>query len=318
MTSFGYKLSSEEHAPGDLVRFASRAEEAGFSFAAISDHYHPWIDNQGHSPFVWSVIGAVALSTEKLKLVTGVTCPSMRIHPAVVAQAAATSSLLMPGRFMLGVGSGENLNEHITGERWPQASIRLAMLEEAVEVMRLLFGGGQKSHHGTYYTVENARLYDLPVEPFPVLVAASGGTSVELAGRIGDGVIGLAPDAEFLKKFDQAGGSGKPRFAEVNVCWNENEAEARRIAHEQWPVSGLKGQLMQELPLPAHFEQAAALVSENDAVATVACGPDPETHIESIRKFIDAGYDHIWIHQIGPDQDGFFRFYRDHVLPRLS
>lgn len=318
MTSYGYKLSCEEHAPGELVRFASQAEESGFSFAAISDHYHPWINKQGHSPFVWSVIGAIASSTEKLKLLTGVTCPSMRIHPAVVAQAAATTSVLMPGRFMLGVGSGENLNEHVTGERWPQASIRLAMLEEAVEVMRLLFGGGQKSHHGTYYTVENARLYDLPEDPFPVLVAASGEASVKLAGSIGDGVIGLAPDVEFLKKFDEAGGSGKPRFAEVNVCWNEDEAQARRIAHEVWPVSGFKGQLMQELPLPAHFEQAAAMVSEDDAVATVACGPDPEAHVESIRKFVDAGYDHIWIHQIGPDQDGFFRFYQDNVLPRLS
>jgi coenzyme F420-dependent glucose-6-phosphate dehydrogenase len=318
MTSFGYKLSSEEHGPGDLVRFASRAEEAGFSFAAISDHYHPWITKQGHSPFVWTVIGAVARSTEKLKLLTGVTCPTVRIHPAVVAQAAATTSVLMPGRFMLGVGSGENLNEHITGERWPGASIRLEMLKEAVEVIRLLFGGGQRSHRGTYYTVENARLYDLPEDPIPVLVAASGEASVKLAGSIGDGVIGLAPDAEFLKMFDEAGGRGKLRLAEVNVCWNDDKATARRIAHELWPVSGFKGQLMQELPLPAHFEQGAAMVSEDDAVVTVACGPDPDEHVESIRKFIDAGYDHVWIHQIGPDQDGFFRFYENDVLPRLS
>jgi coenzyme F420-dependent glucose-6-phosphate dehydrogenase len=315
---FGYKLSSEEHGPNDLVRQAARAEEVGFEFAAISDHYHPWIDRQGHSPFVWSVIGAISRATERLRILTGVSCPTVRIHPAIVAQAVATSALMFEDRFMLGVGSGENLNEHILGDRWPETPIRLEMLEEAVGVIRLLLDGGQKSHHGKHYTVENARLYDLPEEPPPIMVAGSGSSSVKLAGKIGDGLIGLAPSDELLDEFDRAGGRDKPRFAEVNVCWNESEAEARRITYEQWPVSGVKGQLMQELPLPVHFEQAAEMVDEESVVSSVACGPDPAVHIEAISKFIDAGYDHLWIHQVGPEQDGFFDFYGDQVLTKLG
>lgn len=317
MTEFGYKLSSEEQGPLDLVRYARRAEEIGFSFAAISDHFHPWTDKQGHAPFVWNVIGAIGQATNDIKLVTGVTCPTIRTHPAVIAHAAATTAVMMPGRFTLGVGSGENLNEHITGERWPEVSVRLEMLEEAVEVLRLLWSGGLQSHHGNHYTVENARLYDLPDDPIPVAIAAGGKKSGELAARIGDGLVSVAPDPDLASNFREKAGEDKPRYVEVNVCWAQDESSAKKTVHEWWPVSGFKGQLMQELALPSMFESGAEMVHEEDAVATVACGPDPEVHLKEIKKFVDAGYDHVWIHQIGPDQDGFFDFYAQQVLPKL-
>jgi coenzyme F420-dependent glucose-6-phosphate dehydrogenase len=317
MPEFGYKLSSEEHGPADLVRWARRAEECGFSFVSISDHYHPWTKRQGHAPFVWSVIGALSQATERIGVITGVTCPSVRIHPAVVAHAAATSAVMLPGRFSLGVGSGENLNEHILGDRWPETPVRLEMLEEAIEVMRKLWGGGMQSHHGRHYTMENAQLFDLPQQPPPIVVAGSGPSSVDLAGRLGDGFCGLAPTQELIDRFEEAGGAGKPRYTEVTVCYAADESEARRTAFEIWPLAGVKGQLMQELPLPSHFEQAAAMLHEEDALESIPCGPDAARHIDSIKQFLDAGYDHIWIHQIGPDQEGFFRFYADEVLPKI-
>jgi coenzyme F420-dependent glucose-6-phosphate dehydrogenase len=313
----GYKLCSEEHSPTDLVRFARRAEEAGFTFAMISDHYHPWTDRQGQSPFVWSVIGAVAHATQRLHLGTGVTCPTMRIHPAIIAQAAATSATMMPGRFLLGVGSGENLNEHILGDRWPPADLRQEMLEEALEIIRLLWQGGQQSYYGRYYTVENACIYTLPDEPPPILVAAGGKKSAELAGRIGDGFIGTSAKKEILRKFAEAGGDGKPCYGEITVCWGQDEAEAKRTAFECWPIIAMKGELGQELPVPAHFEQAAEMINEDDVAREVICGPDPERHIAAIRKYAEVGYDHVWIHQVGPDQDGFFEFYGQEILPKL-
>ena len=317
MVEFGYKLSSEEHGPRDLVRYAQAAENAGFTFASISDHFHPWIDKQGHSPFVWAVLGAIASATEELKLVTGVTCPTIRTHPAVVAQAVATTSLLMPGRFSFGVGSGENLNEHILGDHWPPAPVRLEMLEEAIEVMRKLWRGKLTSHRGKHYTVENARLYDVPDEPPPVLVAASGEKSLKVASEVGDGLIALAPDDSMIQKFDDAGGRDKPKYCEVNVCWAASKDEAEKTVREWWPVAGLGGQLMQETATPALFEAATDPLPVDHVVETVSCGPDADAHIENARKFIDAGYTHLWFHQIGPDQDGFFRFYEGEVLPKL-
>ncbi len=317
MTEFGYKISSEEHGPRDLVEYAVRAEQVGFTFAAISDHFHPWTSKQGHSPFVWNVLGAIANATDRLRVLTGVTCPTIRMHPAIVAHAAASLAVMMPGRFTLGVGSGENLNEHITGARWPEVDVRLEMLAEAVEVMRLLWSGGLQSHHGKHYTVENARLYDLPDDPVPVAIAAGGKKAGELAASIGDGLVSVAPDPDLAETFKNKAGADKPRYVEVNVCWAGDEASARKTVHEWWPVAGFKGQLMQELALPSMFEAGAEMVHEEDAVATVACGPDPEVHLKEIRKFIDAGYDHVWIHQIGPDQRGFFDFYEREILPKL-
>lgn len=314
---FGYNLSSEEHAPRDLVANAIKAEAAGFQFALISDHFHPWLDRQGHSAFVWSVIGAIAHETSTMRLGTGVTCPMIRIHPAIIAQAAATAACLMPGRFFLGVGSGENLNEHILGDHWPPALTRLEMLAEAVELIRKLWQGDETSFEGTYYLVENARIYTLPEDLPPIYVASSAETSARLAGQIGDGLISTSPDSEVIENFVDEGGQGKPRYGKVDVCWAQTESDARRVAHEQWANTGIKGQLNQEIATTQLMEQAASMVSEDAVAEKVACGPDPEKHLQEIQKYIDAGYDHIYLHQIGPDQDGFFRFYQKQILPAL-
>jgi coenzyme F420-dependent glucose-6-phosphate dehydrogenase len=314
----GYKLCSEEQSPQELVDCARRAEKVGFDFAMISDHYHPWIDRQGQSSFVWAVLGGLSHVTERMKIGTAVTCPTVRIHPAIIAQAAATVASMLPGRFILGLGSGENLNEHILGGHWPEIAVRHEMLEEAVEVIRLLWQGGQQSHYGDHYTVENARIYTLPDDPPPIIVAAGGSKAAELAGRIGDGLVATSPNKELKREFEKAGGKGKPCYAEIAVCWAKEEAEARRTAHEYWPTVALSGELSQVLPVPAHFEQATKLVKEGDVAKEVICGPDPERHIARINEYAEAGFDHVWIHQIGPDQEGFFRFYEKEILPKLD
>jgi G6PDH family F420-dependent oxidoreductase len=317
MVDVGYKLSCEEHSPGDLVRYARQAEAAGFTFAMISDHYHPWLAQQGQSPFVWSVLGGIAHATERLQVGTGVTCPLVRIHPAVIAQAAATAAAMLPGRFLLGVGTGESLNEHILGDYWPPAATRRAMLEEAVAVLRLLWQGGLQSHQGEYYTVENAQLYTLPEQLPPLLIAASGTRSAQMAGCIGDGLITVGVEARLIDQFTAAGGAGKPRYTELNVCWAPEEAEARRLARARWPIAGLQGALLSDLRLPSHFTQAASAITEEDIAQAVICGPDPVRHIAAITQAVEAGYTHVWIHQIGPDQAGFFDFYACDVLPQL-
>jgi coenzyme F420-dependent glucose-6-phosphate dehydrogenase len=317
MVQLGYSLSSEEFPPNDLVRYAQRAEEAGFAFAMVSDHFHPWIDRQGQSPFVWNVVGGVAQATRRLRLATGVTCPIIRLHPAIIAQAAATAAAMMPGRFCLGVGTGENLNEHITGHHWPAHDMRLAMLEEAVAVIRCLWQGGSQTYRGRYYTVENARLYTLPDELPPLLVAASGPPAAEAAGRIGDGFISTVPQASILEHFDAGGGTGKPRYVQISVCWARDEASARHTAYQYWPNAAIRGELSQELPTPAHFEQAAQMVREDDVAEVIVCGPDPARHIEKIQQCVDAGYDHVYVHQVGPDQEGFFGFYQQEILPKF-
>lgn len=318
MVEIGYTLSAEEHTPAALVTNARRAEEIGFSFAMISDHFHPWVDSQGHSPFVWSVLGGIAQATTRIKVGTGVTCPTIRIHPAIIAQAAATTASMMPGRFMLGVGSGENLNEHILGDRWPQVDIRQEMLDEAVDVIRTLWQGGLQSYHGAHYDVENARIYTLPDELPPVLVAASGEKAATLAGEIGDGLVSTAPDAEVVKAFEQAGGTGKPRFLQQQVCWAEDEETGIDTVFHRWPNGAISGQLSQELPLPSHFEQAASLVRKEDIAESTVCGPDAAKYIELIEQGIEAGFDHIYLHQVGDDQEGFFRFAEKEILPRFQ
>jgi G6PDH family F420-dependent oxidoreductase len=314
----GYAISSEEHRPLDLVQNAARAEEAGFTFALVSDHYHPWIDRQGQSPFVWSVLGGIAVATERLVVGTGVTCPIIRIHPAVVAQAAATAASMLPGRFFLGVGTGENLNEHVVGRRWPPTHVRREMLEESVAVMRLLWEGRLASHHGTHFTVENARVYTLPEDPIDVLVAAGGREAAQLAGRIGDGLIGTAPEESIVDCFSAAGGAGKSCYAQATVCYADREDDARRTALEWWPNAALRGPLGQELPLPSHFEEASAMVTEDDVAEVVICGPDPEAHVALIDKYAAAGYTHVYIHQVGPHQEAFFEFYASEILPRYT
>jgi G6PDH family F420-dependent oxidoreductase len=310
----GYFLSSEEFSPRDLVEQAKKAEQAGFHALWISDHFHPWNGEQGHSAFVWSVIGALAEAVD-LPVTTGVTCPTVRIHPAIVAQAAATSAVLTGGRFTLGVGSGEALNEHILGDGWPNIETRLEMLEEAVEVIRTLWQGGMQDHRGIHYEVQNARIYDLPDELPKILVSGFGPKSISLAARIGDGFVTTKPDKEGIERYRSEGGSG-PVHAGTKVCFGPDEDAARETVLRIWPNEGLPGELAQVLPTPAHFEQACELVTGD--MLSSPMGPDLDKHAESLQQYADAGVDELYVQQIGPDQDLFFERWAPEILPRFS
>lgn len=316
MTTFGYVLSSEEWNPHDLMWQSALAQDAGFDSLAISDHFHPWNDQQGASPFVWTVIGAVAARVE-LPIATHVTCPLIRMHPAIVAHAAATAALLCDGRFVLGVGSGEALNEQVLGSPWPVTATRLEMLAEAVEVMRALWTGAVVTHHGRHYTVEHARLYSRPEHPVPVYVSGFGPKSTELAGRIADGFVSTKPSADALATFDSAGGAGKPKQGAVKVCYGPDREEAVKTAHRLWVNAGLPGELAQELRTPEHLMQASQLVTPDQIGSAISCGPDLDDHLRAIQPYLDAGYDEVLISQVGPRQEEFFRFAADELLPAL-
>jgi G6PDH family F420-dependent oxidoreductase len=313
----GYFLSCEEWGPHDLVAQAVKAKEAGFKALWISDHYHPWNDEQGHSPFVWSVIGAIAQATDRMPVTTAVTCPTVRIHPAIIAQAAATSAVMLDGRFRLGLGSGEALNEHILGDRWPEADERLEMLEEAIDVIRTLWQGGARDHRGRHYRVEHARVYDLPESPPEIVVSGFGPKAVDLAARVGDGFCTVAPDADAVKRFRRNAQHGGLVQGGMKVCWGEDEAACRKTVHRLWPNEALPGELAQVLPTPEHFEQAAELVTEEMVAEQVPCGADADLHVEKIEAFVDTGFDELYVNQIGPDQDAFFAAYRETILPRV-
>ena len=317
MTEFGYWLSSEEHRPLDLVRDTARAEELGFTFAMISDHFHPWIDAQGQSPFVWSVLGGIAQATERIEVATGVTCPMIRTHPAIVAHAAATVGAMIPGRFTLGLGTGENLNEHVTGARWPAPDERVEMLEEAIEVIRLLWQGGEQTHRGRHYTVDHATLYTLPERPIPIAVAAAKPIAAELAGRLGDALVNTTPDEEIVSAYREAGGDG-PLYGQVRLCWAEDEEEAKETAFRLWRHTGLGGTINQELPRPSDFDAVAESVTKEMATGSLPCGPDPEPVLAEIRKWQEAGFDRIALHQVGAEQEGFFRFWEQELQPKLG
>ena len=314
----GYFLSCEEYGPKSLLEQARMAEEAGFEALWISDHYHPWTAEQGNSPFIWSVIGGLSEATSEIKVVTAVTCPTMRIHPAILAQAAATSAVMLDGRFEFGIGTGENLNEHIFGDRWPPTDVRLEMLEEAVEVIRLLWEGGTKTHYGKHYTVENACVYTLPDEPPPVLVSGFGPKATQLAAKIGDGYMMVAPEPNLLELFRSSGGGDKPAHGAFKVCYGDDEAERRKTAHRIWPNEALSGELPQELRTVAHFEQATQLVTEDMVAEVIPSGPDLEPHKEMLRQYADAGYDEVYIQQIGGNFEEFFQAYKEEVLPEFS
>ncbi|MBO0684829.1 MAG: TIGR03557 family F420-dependent LLM class oxidoreductase [Candidatus Dormibacteraeota bacterium] len=318
MIQLGYSLSSEEHRPDQLIEQARRAEDAGFSFAVISDHFHPWISAQGQSPFVWSVLGGIARETSHLRVGTGVTCPLIRMHPAIVAQAAATTAAMFGDRFFLGVGTGERLNEHVLGDRWPAAPERRAMLEESVRLLRHLWQGGTRSFDGRFYQVEQARLYTLPDAPPPIYLAAVGDRAAELAGRIGDGLISTSPSAAAVKGFEGAGGGGKPRLGQLKVCWARTEEEALEVAMRAWPTSALPSVLNSELATPKQFEDACAAATPEMLERAIVLGPDPERHLEAIHEFVKAGFDHVFVLQVGPEVDGFVRFYEREVMPRLE
>lgn len=312
----GYFLSSEECTPATLVEQARLAERAGFEALWISDHFHPWNDEQGQSPFVWGVIGAIS-AVCSLPVTTAVTCPTVRIHPAVVAQAAATAAVQLEGRFVLGIGTGEALNEHVLGDRWPTEDVRLEMLEEAVAVMRELWAGDFVYHHGRHYTVENARIYTRPESPPPVYVSAFGPQAFDTALRIGDGFITTRPDAEHVREWKAKAGTGKPTQVGYKVCVADTEDEGVAIAHRLWRNSGLPGELSQVLPSPRHFEQASALVTEDMTRQSTTCGRDVDAHVEAFRPYAEAGFDEVYVSNMGPNHQAFFDLYRTEVLPRL-
>jgi G6PDH family F420-dependent oxidoreductase len=266
---------------------------------------------------VWSVIGAIAQAVPGMPVTTAVTCPTIRIHPAVIAQAAATSAVMLGGRFSLGVGSGEALNEHILGDHWPEADERLEMLEESIHVMRKLWEGGAQDHRGRHYRVEHARIYDLPEHPPPVIISGFGPKAIELASRIGDGYCTVGPDADAVERFREHARRGTLVQGGTKVCWGDDEAAAVKTVHRLWPNEALPGELAQILPTPEDFEQVSQLVTEDMIAQSVPCGPDVDRHVEQIQAFADAGFDELYVNQIGPDQDAFFDAYAREVLPRV-
>lgn len=314
---YGYKLMAEAFGPTELVRQATLAEKAGFDFVEISDHYHPWLERQGHSPFAWSVLGSIATATDRIGLATGVTCPTVRYHPAIIAQAAATVALLSDGRLTLGVGAGERLNEHVVGLGFPAARVRHTMLREALEIISLLWQGGYHSYDGEYLTLEDARVFDLPDEPPVVAVAAGGPAAARIAAEFGSGLFAVEPDAELVEAFEGAGGTG-PRYAEASLAWGSDAEEALEHAWRMnaWSMTGWK--VMSELPNPVNFEAVSAVVHKEDVAAKLSAGPDAADHVEAVVPFADAGFDHVALMNAGPDVDGFFDFFADELRPALD
>ena len=311
----GYVLAGEEHAAAALVRHGVAAEKAGFGFLFVSDHFHPWLQEQGHSPAVWPVLGALAQSTEKIELVSAVCCPVLRWHPTTLAQSAATVWSLSGGRFTLGLGTGELLNEHVTGLEFPPYIERAERLLEAVEQIRRLLTGQEVTSRGRYFTTHRAQLFD-PAPELPIAIAASGPRSARMAGQIGDGLIGLSDDRDVVETFETSGGQGKPKRTQISVCWGADQLEAERLAHRLWPVVALEGTRFAGLRTPAEVKSACSEVTLEDVAAAIVCGPDPERYHEMIRSCREAGYDEVALHQIGPDQSGFFEFWKRELLPR--
>jgi G6PDH family F420-dependent oxidoreductase len=312
----GYKLAAEAFGPQELIRQAVLAEAAGFDFVEISDHFHPWLDVQGHSPFAWTVLGAIAARTDRIELATGVTCPTVRYHPAIIAQAAATLALVSDGRFVLGVGAGERLNEHVVGRGFPAARVRHKLLREALEIIRLLWQGGYHSYDGKYLQLEDARVFDLPEQLPLIAVAASGKASATIAAELGDGLFATEPKPELVTGYRAAGGTG-PGYAEAPVAWAPDEKTAVQAVLEKsrWALTGWK--VMSELPNPVNFDAASATVREDDVLGQFACGPDVERHVEVVKQFTDAGFDRIVLQNAGPDPDGFVDFFSGTLAARL-
>lgn len=318
MVETGYALASEEHRPRDLVRYARAAEEAGFSFAAVTDRYHPRTTRQGESPFVWAVIGAITQATTSLRVMTAVTCPTVRMHPAIIAQATATAAAMMPGRFTLGVGSGEYINEHILGDRWPPAPVRIQMLVEAVAIIRALWQGSEVSYAGRFFTLDRVRVLTLPEELPPIMFAAEGALSAEAAGQVGDGLVNPNKEAGLIcRLFRESGGHGKPAYLLLPVSPAESEEAGLRTAYERWPTFGNTAGLNRIVPTPEQFEHLATMVSPEDLARRVIAGPDPERYIKAIEEGARAGYGHIAILPAVPGQEDCIRFFRSEILPHV-
>jgi G6PDH family F420-dependent oxidoreductase len=318
MVAIGYTMMCEQRSPKDLVDDLVLAERAGFDFSVISDHYHPWLEVQGHSPYAWSVLGAAAQATTRIPLMTYVTCPIVRYHPAVVAQKAATVALLSDGRFTLGLGAGEQLNEHVVGRGWPSVDVRHRMLAEAIDLIRLLWNGGYVTYRGEHFTVQDAKLFDRPATPPRIGVAMSGAASCKLAAQKADLAIATEPRAELMRMFNDAGGTGKPAVAQLPVCWGQDEGKCRAFARDQfaWAATGWKVQA--ELPSPVNFQAASRFVREEDIAELVPCGPSADGIVEGVRKFADAGFDQVALIQIGPAQREFCEFYATDLAGSLS
>jgi G6PDH family F420-dependent oxidoreductase len=318
MTMFGYTMMCEQSRPDRLVDDVQQAEAAGFDFAVISDHYFPWLASQGHSGYAWAVLGAAAHATSTIPLMTYVTCPIIRYHPAVVAQKAATLQILSGGRFRLGLGAGENLNEHVVGRGWPATHVRHAMLAEAVEIIRALFAGGLVNHHGRHFDVESAKLWDVPDRPVPIGIACSGPASCRLAGEQADLMIATEPKAELGEQFDAAGGRGKPRVGQLAVCFDRDRDLGVRRAHEQFRWFGLGWPVNSNLPGTQAFTAATRSVSPEMVGRQLACGDDVDEFVEKIRRFVTAGFDEVALVQIGGDSQGdFIRWAERDLLPAL-
>ena len=313
----GYTLSSEEHHPNDLVANAVTAEGLGFEFVSISDHFHPWVNAQPHSPFVWSTLGGVAAATTTIGVGVGVACPILRVHPAIVAQAAATCGAMMEGRFFLGLGTGELLNEHILGQKWPRIETRQRMLAEAIEVIRLLWKGDVCDFDGEFFTVENARIHTLPETLPPLVMSGFGPTSARLAAELDCGLWTTGPNDEVLDAYRDAGGRGDI-VGQLSLCWAKSRKAGVATAYEYWPTKGIGGQVSQELPSPALFEQAASAVTQQDIAGSVPCGPDAGPVLEAVEEYRDKGFTRLHLHQMGPDQAGFFNFWEEKIRPQLD
>jgi G6PDH family F420-dependent oxidoreductase len=320
MTQFGYTMMCEQAAPDQLVRDLQLAENAGFDFSVISDHFQPWLEEQGHSGYAWSILGAAAHATDRIGLMSYVTCPTIRYHPAIVAQKAATVQILSAGRFRLGLGSGENLNEHVVGKGWPSVGIRHQMLSEAVEIIGLLFdsGGDRVNYRGEHFDLESAKLWDLPSTRVPLGVAVSGRQSCQLAGEKADVMVAVEPKQELGDMFDEAGGAGKPRVGQVAISYDTNRDAAVQRAHEQFRWFGLGWKVNADLPNPDSFDSATQFVTPEDISEQLSCGPDVEEHVEAVRPFLDAGFDEVALVQIGADhQESFITWAQDTLLPAL-
>jgi len=318
MVKFGYKLMTEEHGPAALIDNAVQAEAAGFDFVSISDHFHPWFEAQGHAPFAWSVLGGIAHATSRIGIATGLTCPIIRYHPAIIAQAAATIAVLSEGRFTLAVGAGERLNEHVTGARWPSIPERHAMLGEAVDIFRALWSGGVQNWKGEHYVIDHARLYDLPDKPPPIVIGVSGEASVALAAAKGDGIMATEPKADLVKGFRAKGKKKGPAYAEALLAYAASEEEGLRIAHERFRFSAFGWAVNSELPSVEGFEAAGQFVRPEDIADSAALGPDVDKHVEAIRRYVDAGFDHIVLTCPGDDQKGFIDFFQKELRPALK
>jgi len=312
----GFKLFAEAFSPQEMVRQAVRAEEAGFDFVEISDHFHPWLDSHGHSGFAWSILAAIAARTDRIELATGVTCPTVRYHPAIIAQAAATTALLSDGRFVLGVGSGERLSEHVTGGEWPVVGVRQDMLREALEIIRLLWSGGYRTYRGRYLSIEDAQVFDLP-ETLPLIAVAAGGPkAARIAGELGDALFVTEPRTDLVDAYRAAGGTG-PHYAEVPLAWAPSEDAALAKAHELFRFGPTGWKVQSELPNVRNFEAATAFVRPDDLRDAFALGPDVDVHVDMVRRFADAGYDRLALINAGPDPDGFLDFFASELAGPL-